>query len=130
MESIPTMIIPEGVTKVQTQNQPTNNAVGIIAGGFGVGATPTFDPAAEKRMLNKLNRIEEMLERFSKAGTFSNVSTKNTKQGEKIGQQVQSGSIDFYEEDDDFDVGLAERLGKYKAFQQNPELIDFLHRHE
>ena len=37
--------------------------------------------------------------------------------------------FDYEEDDDDFNSSLAERLGKYKAFQQNPELIDFLHRH-
>merc|ERR1712023_276839 len=131
MGNAPAMIIPEGVTKVQTQNEAINNAMGMmIPGGSSVGVTSTFDPAAEKRMLNKLNRIEEMLERFSKAGAFVYGATKNTKEGGNIGQHAQTGSIEFYEEDDDFDANLAERLGKYKAFQQNPELIDFLHRHE
>merc|ERR1711968_52048 len=70
IENTPTMIIPEGATKIQTTNQPV---MGMAPGSFSTGAT--FDPAAEKRMLDKLSRIEELLKRFSKAGVFVDGST-------------------------------------------------------
>ena len=66
--NVPTMIIPEGVTKEQKKNQQNVS----MFGGSGGGAVAAFDPAAEKRMFDKLNRIEEMLEQFSESGQFNN----------------------------------------------------------
>ena len=47
-----------------------------------------------------------------------------------IKKELKNATFEYDEDEDDFNSGLAERLSKYKAFQQNPELIDFLHRHE
>jgi len=126
--NVPTMIIPEGVTKEQKKNQQN---VSMIGGSSG-GAVAAFDPAAEKRMFDKLNRIEEMLEQFSESGQFKNnmSPTRNSNKQNENKSQGRHATFEYDEDEDDFNSGLAERLGKYKAFQQNPELIDFLHRHE
>jgi hypothetical protein len=126
--NVPTMIIPEGVTKEQKKNQQNVSMIG----GSGGGAVAAFDPAAEKRMFDKLNRIEEMLEQFSESGQFNNnmSPTRNSSKQNENKSQGRHATFEYDEDEDDFNSGLAERLGKYKAFQQNPELIDFLHRHE
>lgn len=126
--NVPTMIIPEGVTKEQKKNQQNVS----MFGGSGGGAVAAFDPAAEKRMFDKLNRIEEMLEQFSESGQFNNnmSPTRNSSKQNENKSQGRHATFEYDEDEDDFNSGLAERLSKYKAFQQNPELIDFLHRHE
>ena len=37
-------------------------------------------------------------------------------------------TVSFEDEEDYSNASLSERLGRYKAFQENPQLVDFLHR--
>merc|ERR1711871_383924 len=118
-EAVPAMIIPESVTKEQVDRSSTE-LTGAMVSNMG-----SFNPASEKRMLDKLNKIETMLEQFASSRKISiNQSASDVNNPEHS-----SMKFDYEEDDDDFNSSLAERLGKYKAFQQNPELIDFLHRH-
>ena len=81
----------------------------------------SFNPASEKRMLDKLNKIETMLEQFASSRKISTTQSAS----DVNNPEHSSMKFDYGEDDDDFNSSLAERLGKYKAFQQNPELIDF-----
>ena len=112
------MIIPESVAKEQG-DQSSTKLTGAMVSNMG-----SFNPASEKRMLDKLNKIETMLEQFASSKISINQSASDVNNPEHS-----SMKFDYEEDDDDFNSSLAERLGKYKAFQQNPELIDFLHRH-
>jgi len=84
-------------------------------GGLDGGMMGTFDPTMEGKLLVKLNKLERLMERVlsSRGAGTSNVSVASA------------------HDDDDIDysnASLAERLHRYKAFQDNPQLIDFLHR--
>lgn len=118
-EAVPAMIIPESVAKEQGDRSSTK-LTGAMGSNMG-----SFNPASEKRMLDKLNKIETMLEQFASSKDIT--TTQSASDVKKT--EHSSMKFDYGEDDDDFNSSLAERLGKYKAFQQNPELIDFLHRH-
>ena len=108
----PKMDIPTYAAPVVKQAPAAGGA------GFGGGAAIAFDPVMEKKMLDKLNHIEQILERVSRGGNTS--SSKPT-----------GGVASEFEDGEDYsNASLSERLGRYKAFQENPQLIDFLHRVE
>ena len=102
--------------EMPTYSQPIVKQAPVpgAAGGFAAGAI-AFDPVMEKKMLDKLNHIEKMLETVSvsRSGTSSYSAGPSTS---------------FEDEEDYSNASLSERLGRYKAFQENPQLVDFLHR--
>merc|ERR1711871_230781 len=84
-----------------------------VVDGAKVGAI-AFDPVMEKKMLDKLNHIENMLEKVSVGNAIT----------------YHSESPSFKDDENYSKASLSERLGRYKAFQENPQIIDFMHRVE
>ena len=60
LEAVPAMIIPESVAKEQG-DQSSTKLTGAMVSNMG-----SFNPASEKRMLDKLNKIETMLREICK----------------------------------------------------------------